>query len=224
MATAAGDDGAANGARRRGRRSVLEAPQTRSGDAVGDIVEAGPRAFSSRWPGWAVSGSWRVPEMMESESDRSRAVPLGVRPAAPGGSGGRRRGKCDRKVSVSTAASMASLNAGRKFTACWLPFRASCSVSRSASSLPDRLGVEQVDGSLAERVAVVERGVGPAGQEADRQRGRRRRRRTPGPVPSATEADPGEGQQACSDHTVRTGADGRGMLTVARESLRDGGR
>jgi hypothetical protein len=42
--------------------------------------------------------------------------------------------KIDRKVSVSIAASTASWNAGRKFTAAWLPDRASCSVSWAATS------------------------------------------------------------------------------------------
>ena len=93
-----------------------------------------PRELPSVSLGLRSFGSWRVLAMIEMESDRLRPAPPSsfwrmaawVRRTAVR--------KIDRKVSVSTAASMASWKAGRNATACWLPLRASCSVRRLASS------------------------------------------------------------------------------------------
>ena len=79
-------------------------------------------------PGSALPGSWSVLVMMAIESDRLRPAPS----ACPSSSAWCVRStavrKIDRKVSVLMPASTASSKAGRKFTACWLPSRASCSV------------------------------------------------------------------------------------------------
>ena len=105
--------------------------------------------------------------MIATESERSR-------PAAPErpsrrASWVRRMAvrKMERKVSVSITASMASCTAGRKAMACWLPLRASWSVSRRASSTPHGGRIQQLDGALAERVAVVEGVARPEGHHPE---------------------------------------------------------
>ncbi len=95
------------------------------------LLPSDPLTF---WPFDAVAGSCRLLTMMSTESDRSSDAPFGFEDSSDWCTWNTAVRKIDRNVSVSTTASTAIWNAGRKSTACRLPLRASCSVRRAASS------------------------------------------------------------------------------------------